>query len=121
MVKSAAATVDAWLAGVDPTRAPVLAKVREAAIRNLPDHVESMSYGMPTYRRDGGPDFAFNSQKQYISLYVSQRVHALNAAVLAGLDRGKSCIRFRKPEQIDLTLVEKLLADTAKIDDAPAA
>jgi hypothetical protein len=42
-------------------------------------------------------------------------VHPLHAEALAKLDTGKSCIRFRKPEQIDLDLVDRLLADTAKL------
>lgn len=119
MVQSKAATVDDWLETVEPARRPVLEAVRAAALRNFPDLAETMRYGMPTYARDAATDpaFAFNSQKQYISLYVSPRVHALNAEALAGLDAGKSCIRFRKPEQIDLALVDRLLADTARLDE----
>lgn len=29
---------------------------------------------------------------------VSERVHALQAEALKGLDAGKSCIRYRRPE-----------------------
>lgn len=118
MVQSKAATVDDWLAEVEPARRPVLEKVRAAALRNLPGHVETMRYGMPTYAcGDADPAFAFNRQKQYISLYVSPRVHALHAEAMKGLDAGKSCIRFRKPEQIDLHLLDKMLADTARLDE----
>lgn len=117
MVQSSAPTVDAWLADVDPARKAVLEAVRASALRNLPSLAETMRYGMPTYAANPSvdPAFAFNSQKQYISLYVDPRVHALHADALANLDAGKSCIRFRKPEQIDLDLVDRLLADTAKL------
>ncbi|ODT88593.1 DUF1801 domain-containing protein [Phenylobacterium sp. SCN 70-31] len=120
MVQSKAATVDDWLETVEPARRPVLEAVRAAALRNFPGLTEGMRYGMPTYAKDvtTDPAFAFNSQKQYISLYVSPRVHAQNAEALKGLDAGKSCIRFRRPEQIDLALVDKLLADTARLDAA---
>jgi hypothetical protein len=37
----------------------------------------------------------------------------MNAEALKGLDAGKSCIRFRKPETIDFELLDKLLRDTA--------
>jgi uncharacterized protein YdhG (YjbR/CyaY superfamily) len=113
VVQSKAATVDEYLATVEPKRAPWLAKVRESALRNLPGFVEDMRYGMPTYSREDGAGFAFNSQKQYVSLYVSPVVHEMNAEALKGLDAGKSCIRFRKPETIDFALLDKLLADTA--------
>jgi len=117
MVQSSAPTVDAWFADVDPKRRATLEAVRAIAVRHLGAGTERMSYGMPAYVRpeDAAPVFAFNSQKQHISLYVSPRVHPLHAEALAQLDTGKSCIRFRRPEQIDLDLVDRLLADTAKL------
>lgn len=119
MVQSRAASVDDWLAEVDPGRAPALARIRDAARRNFPDWVESMRYGMPSYGPAGrDPVFAFNSQKRYIALYVPSAVHRLHAAALQGLDTGKSCIRFRGAEQIDFDLLDRLLADTARQDRA---
>jgi len=115
MVQSKADTVDEFIAQADPARAPYLAKIRDAARRHLTGFVEDMRYGMPTYTR-GEAGFAFNSQKQYIALYVPPAAHALNAEALAGVDCGKSCIRFRKPAAIDSDLVERLLRDTAALD-----
>ena len=113
MVQSKAATVDEYLETVEPKRATWMRKVRESALRNLPGFVEDMRYGMPTYSRADGAAFAFNSQKQYLSLYVAPEVHTMNAEALKGFDAGKSCIRFRKPETIDFELLDKLLCDTA--------
>lgn len=116
MVHSAAASVEAWLAEADPARAPWLARIRESALANLPGFTEGMRYGMPTYSRGDEVTFAFNSQKQYVSLYVPPRVHVLNAGALKGVDAGKSCIRYRRPETIDFALLDKLLRDTAASD-----
>ena len=117
MVQSAAPTVDAWFSEVDPARRSVLEAVRASAVTHFGQGAERMSYGMPAYVRPGDetPVFAFNSQKQHISLYVSPRVHPLHAEALAKLDTGKSCIRFKKPEQIPLDLVDRLLADSAAL------
>lgn len=117
MVQSKAASVDDWFAEVDPAREPALRAVRAAALKHFGPAAERMSYGMPAYVRpdDDAPVFAFNSQKQYVSLYVSPRVHPLYEDELKGLDAGKSCIRFRKPEQIDHDLVDRMLADSAKL------
>jgi uncharacterized protein YdhG (YjbR/CyaY superfamily) len=120
MVQSKAATVDDYLATVELKRAPWMKKVRESALKNLPGFVEDMRYGMPTYSRADGAAFAFNSQKQYLSLYVAPEVHAMNAEALAGLDAGKSCIRFRKPETIDFALLDKMLRDTASRSPKPS-
>ena len=117
MVQSKAATVDYWFGEFDPKRAPALRAVRACAIKHFGPAAERMSFGMPAYQRpdDDAPVFAFNSQKQHISLYVSTRVHPLYAEELKSLDAGKSCIRFRRPEQVDLGLVDRMLADSAKL------
>lgn len=113
MVQSRAATVDDWFAEADPAREPVLRAVRDLARKHFGAEAERMSYGMPGYGE--GPAFAFNSQKQYISLYVSPEVNALHADALEGLDVGKSCIRFRQPDAIDLALLDQLLRDTVRL------
>jgi hypothetical protein len=55
---------------------------------------------------------AFASQKNYISLYIlKEEVLNKHREALAHLNLGKGCIRYRKPEQIDFTVVEKLLSE----------
>ena len=116
-MQSKAETVDAYIAEASPERAPHLTRVRDAARRVLTAHTEAMAYGMPTYSRGGAPEFAFANQKQYLALYVMKTgVHAKNAEALAGIDCGKGCIRFRKPEQLDEALLERLLTDTRDLD-----
>ena len=123
MVQSKAATVDDWFAEVDPKREAVLRAVRDCALKHFGAAAERMSYGMPAYVRPGdeAPVFAFNSQKQHISLYVSPRVHPIYEEELKGLDAGKSCIRFRRPEQVDLDLLDRMLADSAKLSSVGSA
>jgi uncharacterized protein YdhG (YjbR/CyaY superfamily) len=122
MVQSKALTVDAYLAEVSPERAVVLRKLRELARRVLVDHEEQMKYGMPTYVRNGQADFAFASQVQHVALYVTKTdVMANHAATLAGLEHGKGCIRYRRPETIDWSFVEKLLIDTRDSHQRPCS
>ncbi|MFV3127495.1 iron chaperone [Niveispirillum sp. KHB5.9] len=112
MVQSKAATVDEYLAQADPARQPWLARIREVALASLPDPVESMQWGMPAYGVGDQVVFAFASQKQYVSLYVTNlSIHERHAEALSRLDHGKSCIRFRKPETIDFDLLAALLRE----------
>ena len=113
MVQSKATSVDDYIAEAPPERREALARVREIARRELPGCEERMMYGMPAYVLADGSGFAFASQKQYIALYVASAVRARHAGALKGVDCGKSCIRFRKPADIDFTVVEALLRDTA--------
>jgi uncharacterized protein YdhG (YjbR/CyaY superfamily) len=120
MVQSKAATVDAYLAEASPDRAPALRRMRDTARAVLDGYAEKMMWGMPAYDRDGKVEVAFANQKQYIALYIMKTgVHAKNAKALSGLDCGKGCIRFRKPEMIDWVLVNALLVDTRESDETP--
>ena len=73
-----------------------------------------MAYGMPSYARDGVVEFGFASQKNYISIY-GVKTDALDAhrAEFVGASIGKGCIRYTKPEKVDLGAVERLLKATA--------
>jgi uncharacterized protein YdhG (YjbR/CyaY superfamily) len=114
MVQSRAGSIDEYLAEVAEERREALRRLRELCREQLDGFTEEMAYGMPAYGRDGTPEVAFASQKQYISVYVMRTdVRAAFEERLAGHDMGKGCLRFKKPEQIDFDLVRDLLKATA--------
>ena len=115
MVTSKAATVDEYLAEASEERRPALETLRRLCIEELAGYEESMEYGMPSYARNGAAvEVGFASQKGYISLYIlRESVVKANAHLLDGLSVGKGCIRFRRPEQIEPSVVRKLLAGSA--------
>jgi uncharacterized protein YdhG (YjbR/CyaY superfamily) len=120
MVQSKAPSVEAYIAEAPPDRAPCLRRLREIALAALPGYIEEMRWGMPVYTRHGEAEVAFASQNQYVALYIMKAgVQARNAGALVGLDTGKGCIRFRRPDRIDFALVEKLLRDTAASAEEP--
>jgi uncharacterized protein YdhG (YjbR/CyaY superfamily) len=114
-VRSDADDVDSYLALVPEGRRAVLSEMRDACRGLLAGFAESMSYGMPTYSRDGVAEVAWASQKRYISVYV-MRADVLNAhrGQLAGLDVGKGCIRYRSPAAVDFTIVRSMLTAVAR-------
>ena len=112
-MQSTAPNVDAYLAEVPAARRDVLTAIRQLCRDTLTGYEEGMDYGMPSYKRDGAIDVAFNSQKHYISIYVPVDVLAAHRDELAGASCGKSCIRYSKPEKVDLAAIERLLRTTA--------
>ncbi|USQ85495.1 DUF1801 domain-containing protein [Streptomyces phaeoluteigriseus] len=115
MVQSQAEDVDGYLAEVPEERRVALTRLRELCRAELHGFVEVMAYGMPVYEREGIGEIAFASQKQYISFYLLRSdVRETFAEQLAGLDMGKGCLRFRKPEKIDFVLLRDLLRATAR-------
>lgn len=108
-------TVDEYLTSVPPERLEALQTLRALCLEHLVGYAESMSYGMPCYSRDGVQGVAFNSQKQYLSLYIGNKT-VLDAHRDKLKDAGKGCIRYKRPEQIDYNLVATLLRESAASD-----
>ncbi len=111
-MQSTAATVSEYLDSVPTDRLAALTRLRQLCLTTLKGYEEGMQYGMPSYSKDGTVEIGFNSQKNYISLYVLKK-DVVDRYRDQLKDVGKGCIRYRKPEQIDFEIVEKLLAETA--------
>lgn len=132
-MQSKATSVEQYLAELPPERQPVMAQLCKAITRALPKgFVQQMSYGMigwvvPHKLYPAGyhcdpklplPFLALASQKQAISLYHMglyadpellawfTAEHAKASA--KKLDMGKSCIRYKKPEDVPLALLADL-------------
>jgi hypothetical protein len=132
-MKSTATTVEEYLAELPAEKRESLATVREVILRNLPEgYRESMSFGMigygiplerypDTYNKQPLSYAALAAQKHYNALYLmsvyqggeaEQRLRKAFAAAGLKLDIGKSCIRFRKPEDLPLEAIGELIAMT---------
>ncbi len=105
--------IDDYLAAVPEERVEALHRLRDTCAEYLVGFTEAFRYGMPCYERDGEPEVAFASQKQYISFYIMREdVLALFRDQLSPLSVGKGCIRYRRADQIDWEIVRGLLEAT---------
>jgi uncharacterized protein YdhG (YjbR/CyaY superfamily) len=105
-------TVDAYLEGLALDRREALTTLRSLVRETVPGAEETMRYGMPTYERNGEVLCSFASQKHYVSLYMDVGLVEEHRDELAGLDVGKSCIRFKKMERLPLDTVRTILIET---------
>jgi hypothetical protein len=131
VVQSKAATPEAYLAELDPARAAEIAAVRDLVNSALPAGlVERMAWGMiswevpleasgPTYNCQPLVHTALAAQKNYNALYLScvysspERSARLKAAFAAEgkkLDMGKSCLRFRRAEDLAQDAIREVIA-----------
>ena len=103
--------VDRYLQRLPAARRDALTTVR-ALIHEVAPHVqETMRYNMPTYDTDV-PLCAFASQKNYISLYLDTDLVEKHREELAHLNVGKSCVRFKKLDDLPLETVRQILLET---------
>lgn len=114
-MQSKASTVAAYIAELPEPRRKVMTELLSLCRRVLVDFEEGMEYGMPYYKR-GGLAVGVASQKNYVSVYGLRKQVLETGARLDGAKIGKGCINFTKPEQIDLKVIEKLLAAKRSAD-----
>jgi hypothetical protein len=131
MVSSKAPTPEAYLAELPPERAAFVSRLRDLINANLPPgYVEKMSWGMigwevpletfgDTYNGQPLVYAALAAQKNYTALYLNcvyaseertERMRTAWAATGRKLDMGKSCLRFKRPEDV----AEQVLAETIR-------
>lgn len=133
MVSSKAATVEQYLAELPPERRAVIARLRDALNAVMPaGYREGMGYGMmgwdvpledypDTYNKQPLAYAGLAAQKNSYSLYLTcvysdparaERLRAAAAAMGRKLDMGKSCIRFKRVEDLPLDAICDEIAST---------
>ena len=133
MARSEAKTVEEYLAGLPEDRREALAEVRRIILANLPEgYEEGMQYGMIGYAvpLDRFPDTyngeplgyaALASQKNYMSLYLNnvygdaemeRDFRGRFAEAGKKLDMGKSCVRFKRVDDLALDAVAEAIRAT---------
>jgi hypothetical protein len=133
MVKNRAVSVEQHLDQLPPERREVVAAVRRSILDHLPrGYVESVSFGMLSYciplsaypnTYNSQPLFyaGLAAQKNYYALHLASvysdpatesRLRHAFAAAGRKLDMGKSCIRFKKLEDLPLAAIGDIIAAT---------
>lgn len=117
---SKASDVETYLRDVPEERRASLTTLRNLCSRVLTGYEEGIDYGMPVYKRNGSPEVAFASQKQYIALYVMKKdVLDKFRESLSATSIGKGCIRFSKPERMDFAVIERMLRRIVESESVP--
>jgi uncharacterized protein YdhG (YjbR/CyaY superfamily) len=85
----------------------MLETIRNAILSVAPDTEEIIEHGMLGY--PGLVNLA--AQKHFVALYVLPAVLAEHRGQFPGVDCGKSCMRFQRPDQIDSDRLRALFRD----------
>lgn len=131
MASGSATTVAKYLASLPAERRTVVAAVRKLVLKHLPAGYEEtmgwgmISYGIPlatypdTYNGQPLCYAALAAQKSHYALYLmgpysdSKQVAALEKAfakIGKRMDMGKSCLRFKRLEDLPLEAIGKVIA-----------
>ena len=134
MARTEAQTVNGYLSELPPERREAIDALRRVILDHLPEGFEeSMQFGMigyviplerypVTYNQQPLMYAALASQKNYMSLYLMNiyghsktQQWFIDEFLASGkrLDMGKSCIRFKKLEELPIELIGKAIARTS--------
>ena len=137
MVSSQATTVDDYLAELPPERTAIVSAMRDLVNKAIPGgYDEVMRWGMinwdvpleasgPTYNKQPLSYVALAAQKNGYSLYLNcaacspesvQRLQSAAAAIGRKLDMGKSCIRFKRLDQLPLDAIGREIGSASPAD-----
>ena len=127
MVSSKAATPEAYLAELPAERAASIGRIRDLVNASIPaGYVERMAWGMISWELplETYPDtyngqpllyVALAAQKNFNALYLTCRTERLRegfAAIGKTLDMAKSCIRFKKAEDLPVDAIAEAIGST---------
>ena len=104
-------TVDDYLAVQPEALQPILAQVRGAIRKALPDAQEVISYQIPAYRTPGGVVLYFAGWRRHYSVYpATEGVVVALTAELAPYHRSKGTIRFPLDQPVPVALIQRIAA-----------
>ena len=133
-MRSDATTVEDYLAELPDGRRPALEAVRHTILEHLPEGlVETMAWGMicyvvpldtyaDTYNGEPLVHTALTNQKQHMSLYLNaiygderirEEFEEAYRATGKRYDVGKSCVRFRRLDDLPLDIVGQAVGSTS--------
>lgn len=102
------ATVDDYIGSFPPEVGDVLARVRQAIGRGVPDAEETISYGIPAFTLGGRHVVYFAGWRNHISVYPVPGGDERFERLIAPFRSGKGTLRFPLREPIPYELIERI-------------
>lgn len=107
--KKSITTIDEYISTFPADVQAILEKVRQTIHKAAPEAAETMSYGIPTFNRNGKHLVFFAGWKHHISVYPLPAGDAAFQQSMAHYKRAKGSIQFPLDQPIPYDLVEQLV------------
>jgi len=109
-------TIDEYMSGFPPNVRRMLQQIRATIHEAVPEAEETISYGMPTFKRV----LTFAAWKKHVSVYPAPMGVPQFAKAVAKYGSGRGTLQFPLDEPIPLDLIAKLAKYRAKAETAKA-
>ncbi len=102
--------IDTYLKTATPTQKETLERIRKIIKQMVPDAVEAISYGVPTFKLNEQPVIYFAAYKGHMSIYpaTDDMIKDLGEAV-AKFRTSKGTLQFTEQNLIPEPLIKKII------------
>lgn len=101
-------SVDEYINSFPESVGEILSKIRAIIFESAPDSIESISYGMPSYKYLNKVLVYFAAFKNHIGFYATPTGHQEFSADLSAYKHGKGSVQFPLDKPIPYDLIEKM-------------
>ena len=100
----------------DDWRKAKVLELRDILLSTADDIVEGINYKMLSYADHQGIICHLNAQKNYVGLYVGDAEKIdIDGNLLAGINCGKGCIRFKKSNDVTSDNIKTFISRTVQL------
>lgn len=103
-------TIDEYISTFPENVQILMQRLRATILRNAPEAVESISWGMPTFKTHGKPLVYFAGHKHHIGFYGMPTVHTEFVNELKGYKQGKGSVQFPIDKPLPVSLIGRMVA-----------
>lgn len=110
-------SITAFISRFPPKTRAVLNKMRAAIKKTAPKAVETISYGIPTFKLNGKNLIHFSGYDVFVSLYPGSQAIRVFKKELAKYELSKGTIRFPLDKPIPYGLIRKITRYRLKVEN----
>lgn len=109
--------VDQYIESFPTEIKDILRVLRSVVLKNAPNAVEGISYGMPAYKTNKKPLLYFAAFKNHIGLYATPTGHTQFAGELSKYKQGKGSVQFPL-DDVPYELIERIVKFRVEENDS---
>jgi uncharacterized protein YdhG (YjbR/CyaY superfamily) len=102
-------TIDGYIAGFPRDVQTILEQIRTAIKTLAPDAAETISYGIPSFTRNGGYLIYFAAFKHHVSIYPAPAGSEAFNKTLAAYKKGKGTVQFPFSKPLPIAFISSLI------------
>lgn len=102
-------TIDQYIASFPTEVQAILEKIRKIIATEVPEAVETISYGIPTFKLNGKFVVYFAGFKHHVSLYPIPNMNAEFEKRIQPFIKGKGTVQFQLKDPIPYDLIKEFV------------